>query len=101
MDETRFILSILGSINFLAGRDDMRDYEGAHIEQTTITAIKCIGSDGRYLKPTMIWPATTYPSNWTIFSTPEWHYTCFKSGYTDFYISLEWLKRVFHLQTEE
>lgn len=101
MDETGVMLSMLGSVNVLVGKDDHRDYRGARVERTMVTAIECISADGRYLDPMIIWPAATHRSNWTTHPTPGWHYACSKSGYTDSKISLEWLKKVFDPQTRE
>lgn len=101
MDETGVILCMLGSINVLISRDDPRDYRGAGVKRTMVTAIECISADGRSLLPMIIWPATTHRSNWTTFPTPGWHYACSESGYTNSKISLEWLKRVFDPQTRE
>jgi len=99
MDETGVMLSMLGSVKVLLDKDDPRDYRGAVVKRTTVTAIKCISRNGRFLSPIVIWPATTHRSNWTTFPTPGWHYTISDSGYTDSKISLEWLKRVFDPQT--
>jgi hypothetical protein len=96
MDETGVMLSMPGSVKVLIGKDDIRDYRGARIKRTTVTAIECISADGRYLTPMIIWLATTYRSNWTIFPTPGWQYACSESGYTDPNISLEWLKQIFN-----
>jgi hypothetical protein len=101
MDETGVMLSIPGSVKVLVGKDDRRNYRGARVKRTTVTAIECISAGGRYLKPMIIWPASTYRSNWTTFPTPGWHYAYSESGYTDSKISLEWLKRVFDPQTQE
>jgi hypothetical protein len=101
MDETGVMLSMLGSIKVLVGRKDLRDYRGARVKRTVVTAIECISADGRYLDPMVIWPATTHRSNWTTFPTPGWHYACSESGYTDYHISFEWLTRVFDPQTRE
>ena len=101
MDETGVMLSMPGSVKVLIGKNDIRDYRGARVKRTTVTAIECISADGRYLKPMIIWPATTHRSNWTTFPTPEWQYACSESGYTDSKISLEWLKRIFDPQTKE
>ncbi|PMD65613.1 CENP-B protein [Hyaloscypha bicolor E] len=101
MDETGVMLSMLGSIKVLLDKDDPRDYRGAVVKRTTVTAIKCISGNGRFLSPMIIWPATTHRSNWTTFPTPGWHYAISNSGYTDSKISLEWLKRVFNPQTRE
>ena len=54
MDETGVMLSMLGSIKVLAGRKDLRDYRGARVKRTVVTAIECISADGRYLKPMVI-----------------------------------------------
>ena len=35
------------------------------------------------------------------YHTPGWHYACSEGGYTDCYISLQWLKLVFDPQTKE
>ena len=54
------ILSILSSIKVLIGKDNLRDYRGAGVKRTIVTAIKCISADGRLLLPLIIWPALTY-----------------------------------------
>jgi hypothetical protein len=101
MDETGVMLSMLGSVKVLVSKDDRRKYRGARVKRTTVTAIECISGDGRYLHPMIIWPATTHRSNWTTFPTPGWQYACSESGYTDSYISLEWLKRIFDPETKD
>ena len=89
------------SVKVLVGKDDMRDYRGARVKRTTITAIECVSADGRFLNPMIIWPASTHRSNWTTYPTPGWQYACSESGYTDSTISLEWLKRIFDPETKE
>jgi hypothetical protein len=101
MDETGVMLSMPCSVKVLVGKDDTRDYRGARIKRTTMTAIECISGDGRYLNPMIIWPASTHRSNWTTFPTPGWQYAYSESGYTDSKISLEWLKRIFDPETRE
>lgn len=54
MDETRVILSMLGSVKVLIGKDDLRTYRGAKVKRTTITAVECISGDGRHLNPIII-----------------------------------------------
>jgi hypothetical protein len=54
MDETRVMLSMLSSVKVLVSKDDRRDYRGARVKRTTVTAIECISSDGRYLNPIII-----------------------------------------------
>jgi hypothetical protein len=100
MDETGVMLCMLGSVKVLLSSDDLRDYRGTGVKRTTVTAIECISANGRSLLPMIIWPATTHRSNWTTFRTPQWHYACSESGYTDSKITLEWLKRVFDPQTK-
>jgi hypothetical protein len=63
MDETGVMLSMPGSVKVLVSKHDMRDYRGARVKRTTVTAIECISSDGRYLNPMIIWPASTHRSN--------------------------------------
>jgi hypothetical protein len=101
MDETGVMLSKLGSVKVLVGRNDSRDYRGARVERQMVTAVECISADGRYLKPMVIWPASTHRANWTTFPTPGWHYAFSDSGYTDSIISLEWLTKVFDPQTSD
>jgi DDE superfamily endonuclease len=93
------MLSMLGSVKVLVGKDDPRDYRGAGVKRTMVPAVECISADGRSLLPMIIWPATTHRSNWTTYPTPGWHYACSESGYTNSKISLEWLVRVFNPQT--
>jgi hypothetical protein len=95
MDETGVMLSMLGSVKVLVGKDNLRSYRGARVKRTVVTAIECISGDGRFLDPMIIWPASTYRANWTTYPTPGWHYAYSESGYTDSKISVEWLKRVF------
>src|SRR6266568_2717415 len=83
--------NLLGSVKVLVGKDDSRNYRGAGVKRTMITAVECISCDGRYLSPLIIWPATTHRSNWTTYPAPGWHYACSESGYTDSKINLEWL----------
>ncbi|PVH68416.1 DDE-domain-containing protein [Cadophora sp. DSE1049] len=99
MDETGVMLcmlttgnlgsNILGFVKVLISKNDPRDYRGAGVKRTMVTAIECISAD-----------AVTHRSNWTTFPTPGWHYACSESGYTDSKISFEWLKRVFDPQTK-
>jgi hypothetical protein len=95
MDETGVILCMLNSVKVLIGKDDPRDYRGAGVKRTMVTAIEYISASDRSLLLIIIWPAITYQSNWTTFPTPRWHYACSESGYTDFKISLELLTRMF------
>ena len=60
MDETGVLLSMLGSVKVLVGKDDLRDYRGAGVKRTMVTAIECISADGRSLLPLIIWPALTH-----------------------------------------
>jgi hypothetical protein len=59
MDKTGVILSMLGSLKVLVGRDDLRAYRGVGVKWTIVTAIKCISADGRSLHLLIIWPAAT------------------------------------------
>ncbi|KAF2626029.1 hypothetical protein BU25DRAFT_302843, partial [Macroventuria anomochaeta] len=51
MDETGIMLSMLGAVKVLVGKNDTRDYRGA---RKMVTAIECISGDGRYLNPMII-----------------------------------------------
>lgn len=39
MDETGAMLSMLGSVKVLVGKDDLRNYRGASVKRTMMTAI--------------------------------------------------------------
>lgn len=65
-----------------------------------MTAIECVSAAEQALDPMIIWPASTHRANWTTHPTPGWHYAYSDSGYTDSYLSLQWLKCVFNPQTE-
>ncbi len=95
MDETGVMLSMLGSVKVLVGKDDLRDYRGAGVKRTMVSAIECVSADGRSLLPLIIWPASTHRSKWTTYPTPGWHYARSENGYNDSKISLEWLTCVF------
>jgi hypothetical protein len=63
IDETKVMLSIPGSVKVLISKHDIRDYKGARVKRTTVTTIKYISDDNRYLNLMIIWPASTYQSN--------------------------------------
>lgn len=54
MDETGVMLCVLGSIKVLVSGDDPRDYRGAGVKRTMVTAIECISANGRSLLPMII-----------------------------------------------
>jgi hypothetical protein len=62
---------------------------------------RCVSANGKYLNSMIIWPAATHRANWVTHPTPGWHYAYSDSGYTDSYISLQWLKLVFDTQTKQ
>jgi hypothetical protein len=63
IDKTGVMLSMPGSVKVLVGKDDTQDYRGVQVKHTTVTVIKCISADSRYLNLMIIWPATIYQSN--------------------------------------
>lgn len=63
MDETRVMLSMLGFVKVLVGKDDLRGHRDASIKRTMITAIECISTNDRSLLPVIIWPISTHRSN--------------------------------------
>lgn len=100
MDETGVMLCMLGFVKVLIGKVDRRDYRGAGVKRTMVTAIECVSANGECLNPMIIWPASTHRSNCTTYPTPGWVYAYSESGYNDSYLSLEWMKRVFDPQTK-
>ena len=57
IDETGVILSMLGSVKVLVSKDDLRDYRGAGVKRTTVTAIDVtawplltVGADTRHME---------------------------------------------------
>jgi hypothetical protein len=46
MDKTGVLLSVLNSLKFLVGRNELKTYKGAGVKRTFITAIECISADG-------------------------------------------------------
>jgi hypothetical protein len=54
-----------------------------------VTAIECMSASVEYLNLMIIWPASTYRSNWTTYSTPGWFYGLSETGYNDFVLSPE------------
>jgi hypothetical protein len=47
IDETEIMMSKLGSLQVLVGRDNPRDYGGAGEKRTMVTAVECISDDSR------------------------------------------------------
>ena len=99
MDETGVMLSGPRSLKVLVGKE-YSGSRGVRVNREAITAIECISADGRSLPPLIIWPAATHRSSWTTHPTPDWHFACSKSGYTDSLISLYWIKHVFDPHTK-
>jgi hypothetical protein len=100
MDETGVLLALLKALKVLVSAEEISQYRGAAKKTELITVIECISATGKVIHPMVIWPASTHRSNWMIHSTPGWHYAHPSSGYTDNHISLEWLKKCFHPQTQ-
>jgi hypothetical protein len=46
MDETGVMLSMPSSVKVLISKYDKRDYRGARVKRTSVTAIECISGDG-------------------------------------------------------
>ena len=101
MDETGVMLSKLNSVKVLVSKDNQHGCRGARVNRKSITAIECVSAIGKFLNPMIIWPASTHRANWITFPTPGWHYAYSDKGYTDSYLSLQWLKLVFDPQTKE
>jgi hypothetical protein len=57
------MLCMLGFIKVLISKDNPRDYKGAGVKRTIVTAVECVSINGRSLLPIIIWPATIYQSN--------------------------------------
>ena len=70
-NKTKVILLMLGFVKVLINKNNKQDYQNIQIKQITVTAIKYISIDGKYLIPIIIWLAIIHRSNWTIFPTPE------------------------------
>jgi hypothetical protein len=60
IDETSVLLSVLNSLKVLVSKNELRNYRGARVKCTLITAIECVSADGWYLYPLIIWPAATH-----------------------------------------
>jgi hypothetical protein len=101
MDETGVMLSKMNSVRDIMDRTNRHGCRGARVKRTTVTAVECVSADGRYLHPMIIWPAATHRANWVTHATPGWHYAYSDSGYTDSYLSLQWLRLVFEPQTRD
>jgi hypothetical protein len=54
IDETGVMLSMLGSVKVLIGTEDRRDYRGAGVKRTMVTAIECVSASGECLNPMII-----------------------------------------------
>jgi hypothetical protein len=48
------MLSMPSSVKVLVSKYDIQDYRGAQVKRTTVTAIKCISSNSRYINPIII-----------------------------------------------
>jgi hypothetical protein len=77
------------SIKVLVGKDNRWDYRETSTKRIIVTAIECVSASGEYLNLMITWPASTYRSDWTTYSTPGWFYALSKTGYDNSFISLE------------
>ena len=64
-------------------------------------SFRALADHGNVPRTTLQHRARGRKSNWTTFPTPGWHYAYSDKGYTDSYLSLQWLKLVFDPQTKE
>jgi hypothetical protein len=88
-------------VKVVVSKNNKQGRRGARIKRTNITAIECVSAEGRYLNLMIIWPASIYRVKWTTHDTPRWYYALSEKGYTDSYISLQWLKNIFDPETKE
>jgi hypothetical protein len=100
MDETGIILSRLTFRNVLIHKNDLRRCRGARVKRTLVTAKECMSADGRCLDSLIIWLTSTLQSDWTTHATPNWHFACSPSKYSNSDIVSEWFRRVFDPQTK-
>jgi hypothetical protein len=49
IDKTGVMLSMLGSVKVLVGKDNSRDYRGVGIKQTIVIAVECVSTNSRSL----------------------------------------------------
>ncbi|KAK6411581.1 hypothetical protein LTR95_018070 [Oleoguttula sp. CCFEE 5521] len=61
--KTGVMLSMLGSMKALVGKEDTRDYRGAYVKRTTVTAIECISADVTSTPPTSPTPIRNKVTN--------------------------------------
>ena len=66
------------------------------------TFIECISAVGRVVPPLIIFKAQTIQAQWFEdgFNQPGWHFARSDNGWTSNVIALEWLQKVFLLETE-
>jgi hypothetical protein len=83
MDETGVILSKLGSVETLVGRDGMQNYRGAGGKRTIVTATECISADSRSLLPLMTWAAATHHDSSATYSNSRWYHGDFERRYNN------------------
>jgi hypothetical protein len=53
-NETSIILSMLGTVKVLVGKDDMQDYRDACVKRTLVTVVECISRNSRYIHSIII-----------------------------------------------
>jgi hypothetical protein len=54
IDKTGAMLSMPETVKVLISKIDLRDYRGARVKRTVLTAVECVSADGRYLDPMII-----------------------------------------------
>lgn len=66
-----------------------------------VTVVECIGASGTVLPPLVIFKGTYHQWGWYDNSVPQdWVIGISPKGWTDETLSLEWLQRIFDIQTE-
>jgi hypothetical protein len=65
LDEPGILLSDLGSLKALIGKDDLRNCRVARFKWTLVTAVERISANGRSLSVQIVWPDSIHWSTWT------------------------------------
>ena len=63
MNETEIMLFMFNSVKILVNKKNTRNYKNNYVKRESVTVIKCINVDDKYLNSLIIWSVIIYRSN--------------------------------------
>ena len=102
VDETGNSLGTMERAHVVVDTTQNTQYQGQPGRQEWITAVECICADGTSISPLIIFKGESLLSGWVPPNeAADWQFVSNSKGWTSNDIGLQWLRKVFELQTRD